>query len=94
MDVRVFEPSAMDSELIQSSAAKANTTAVKYIQNGNSLYEYSFKQANFANENESILIRQAFYQCPDHWLAFVAAFSEPLAPDLELADYMISTLEC
>ncbi len=93
-DVRVIDKDVLDAEKIRASAVEANTTATTYIQDGKGLHVVSMRQQNPVDENDVIFVKQAYYECPNYWLVFVAAVSAPLAPDLELADYMVSTMRC
>lgn len=94
LDVRVLNASDLDAQSVRDSAAQANATALELEQNGRPLFLVNLQQPDPSDGNQSVTVREAFYACPDKWLVFTAALSEPLAPDAELADYMISTMEC
>ncbi len=94
MDVRVVNANELSAQGIRASASLENVSVAEYTQKGHSIYLVSLRQPDPVEENQQVFIRQAYLQCPNYWLVFVGAFSEPLVPDLELADYLIASMEC
>ncbi|MBU1197537.1 hypothetical protein KJ765_03410 [Candidatus Micrarchaeota archaeon] len=94
MDLRILRPDELTPQLIRASATSEGVVLTEYEQRGRKLYMTTIENDELAVDGQTIFVREAFYECPSYWIVFTAAISEPLAPDLELADYMISTLEC
>ncbi|MFH1199785.1 MAG: hypothetical protein V1708_01835 [Candidatus Micrarchaeota archaeon] len=93
-DVRVIDADQLNAQKIIDSAVSANTTADSFLQDGKDLFIVNLALANPVDANDTVFVKQAYYHCPDYWLVYVAGISAPLAPDLELADYMVSTMRC
>ncbi|MFH1106921.1 MAG: hypothetical protein V1787_03420 [Candidatus Micrarchaeota archaeon] len=94
IDVRVVESGELSDVKIGEAAAEENASLASYPQDGRTVYVLSMAMQNPVDGNERIFIRQAYLQCPSNWVVLVAAISEPLVPDLDLVDYMISTMRC
>ncbi|MFH0971526.1 MAG: hypothetical protein V1835_03075 [Candidatus Micrarchaeota archaeon] len=98
-DVRVVNDTELSENVIYSEMKKVDVAVSKETINGRMAYLSNTQDINPANENQTIYLKQAFYDCKTtagkpYWISFTAALTEELSPDLELAEYMIRTLEC
>ncbi len=99
MDVRIVSRGELSEGDIIDSAEELETKLEQTKINGNTVYLMNLREDSLINENETVFVKQAFYDCTNstggtYWLSFTAGLSEALAPDLELVDYMINSVEC
>ena len=98
-DVRLLNYSDITAGDIRNAAKESKATVLEGKQNARPFYAYTAFEESAISENETLLVRQAFLECRDlddkpYWLSFTAAFTSALTPDLELAEYMISSVKC
>lgn len=98
-DIRILKPSELSESDILDGAKEGKIPLVQEKIAGKTAYLINSKEQNLINENETIYLRQAFFNCQTpqgkaYWLSFTAGISEALVGDVEVADYMIRTIEC
>lgn len=99
IDVRIIPDGELSESDLSAAAAEAKTPLTREVINGNPAYLLNSQELSLIDENETIYIKQAFFGCEyangsKYWLSLTAGISEALAPDLELVEYMIRTVEC
>ncbi|MEK6953963.1 MAG: hypothetical protein AABX01_03075 [Candidatus Micrarchaeota archaeon] len=99
IDIRIFKPTELSSSTIEAAAKEFKTIPAKEKIGGKDAFIINAKVPSITDELEDVYIKQAFYECSNssnfrYWLSFTAGISEALAGDLELADYMIHSVEC
>lgn len=99
MDIRILNPGEASEAEIKGLANSLNTPLNTQTINGKTAYTFTASQPSLSEDNESVYIRQAFFRCANssgynYWLSYTAAISEQLSPDLEVAEYMIQSIQC
>ncbi len=98
-EIRIVEKDSFTPSSLQAAAAEEKLSFRKETINGRNAFLLESEEQNPVDENQTIYIRQAFYQCigpekKEYWLSFSAAITEALVADLELTEYMVWNLKC
>ncbi|MFH1751086.1 MAG: hypothetical protein ABH863_05380 [Candidatus Micrarchaeota archaeon] len=99
IDIRILTPADLTVNGVLDAAKEFNAPVNTQTINGKQAYLISTKLPSLTDDLEDTYIRQAFFQCKNstgfqYWLSYTAGISEALSADLELADYMIYSIEC